>query len=76
MIWARTAGSPAFCAVASVSETTALAYCRSTFPTYDTVEVDERPEHGQRCDGCVRVLVDRRCIERGLTELLAAGEVR
>lgn len=73
MIWSRPAHSPDMHAIASVTDATALAYCRLTFASYDVVEIDNSPEHGRRCDGCVRVLVDRRCIERGLTELLEAG---
>jgi hypothetical protein len=69
MIWARPAASPEMHAIASVVDVTALAYCRATFPSYETVELDDNPEHDRRCDGCCRILIDRRRVEWGLNEL-------
>jgi hypothetical protein len=74
MIWARVAEMEAMHCIASVRDRVALAYCRVELVPEDVAEIDENPPHETRCDGCVRVLVNRRCIERGLTELLAAGE--
>jgi hypothetical protein len=68
--WARAANTPEMHAIAGVVDVTALAYCQHTFPTHAWVEMDDNPPHETRCDGCCRVLVDRRCIERGLTELM------
>jgi hypothetical protein len=68
--WARAANTPEMHAIASVANDQALAYCRAQFYSADTAELDDNPPHETRCDGCCRVLVDRRCIERGLTELM------
>lgn len=73
MIWARFSGSPVMHCIASVRDSAALAYCRHEWQSADTVEVDERPEHERRCEQCVRVLVDQRCVERGLDELREAN---
>lgn len=75
MIWARAQSMPAFCAVANVRDAVALTHCQTAFFSADTVEIDEQPPHGMRCDDCVRVLVDRRCIELGLLELMSNAPV-
>lgn len=60
MIWARPFGRPSFCAIAAVADSIAIPECRETFASYNTVEVDEKPSHEQRCPSCVDVLVERR----------------
>ena len=72
MTWARPHSCPTMHAVAHVVGVIALAHCPAAFVTYDVVEIDEAPVHAMRCPECVDVLVDRRCAELGLTELMEA----
>jgi hypothetical protein len=68
--WARAANTPEMHCIADVTDITALAYCRHSFPTHSWVEMDDAPDHERRCIECCRVLVDRRFVELGLGELV------
>jgi hypothetical protein len=67
--WASFPPSPAM-HVVHVAGATALTLCQERHATDDCTAVDGEPEYASRCDACVRVLVDRRWIERGLAELV------
>jgi hypothetical protein len=71
MIWGRWASEPAFCALTPYTEEMSLSYCNTRRLGCDVVEIDDAPPHEQRRIDCCRVLVDRRCIELGLLELLS-----
>jgi hypothetical protein len=73
LLWARSTTPEMHC-VASVQGGTALMYCRHSFATDAWEEMGEQPCEGRRCDECCRVLVDRRFVELGLTELVQATE--
>jgi hypothetical protein len=73
LLWAR-ATTPEMHCVASVQNSTALMYCRHSFATDAWEEMDEQPYEGRRCEECCRVLVERRFVELGLTELVQATE--
>jgi hypothetical protein len=74
-IWARHDGDPSFHSVAAIHFGGSLVTrCRGRWSTTDKWEEQSDPPHAQRCDACVRALIDLRCVTRGLDELASADQ--
>jgi hypothetical protein len=71
--WMRHDGDPSWHAVAAVEHNgSTITRCRGRWSTSDNfllVDAQQDPPHAERCDACVRALIDLRCVTRGLDEL-------